>query len=145
MRKVNIICLSFMFIFMNTFAWAITEVEDKNDWMAQNFIANQIKGIGLVDSYQEDESNVSYVYDNALAAIACMAAGNFGLAKEILDTLSSEVKTTSEVFSQSYYYSDTSGEALELLTREIPPGYFRLSIFIRNSAPAGYITRCKRN
>ena len=109
MRKVNIICLSFMFIFMNTFAWAITEVEDKNDWMAQNFIANQIKGIGLVDSYQEDESNVSYVYDNALAAIACMAAGNFGLAKEILDTLSSEVKTTSEVFSQSYYYSDTSG------------------------------------
>lgn len=109
MRKVNIICLSFMFIFMNTFAWAITEVEDKKDWMSQNFIANQIKGIGLVDSYQEDESNVSYVYDNALAAIACMAMGNFGLAKEILDTLSSEVKTTSEVFSQSYYYSDTSG------------------------------------
>jgi hypothetical protein len=74
------------------------------------FIANQIKGIGLVDSYQEDNVNTSYVYDNCLAAIACMLMGNFGLAEEILDTLTREVKKTQEnVPFESYDYSDLQG------------------------------------
>lgn len=91
MKRAAIITLVIGFTFINTFAFAIDRVENKRDWMAQKFIANQIKGIGLVDSYQEDEKDRSYVYDNSLAAIACMVEGNFGLAKEILDTLTAEV------------------------------------------------------
>ena len=86
-------------------------VENKPQWRAQNFIANQIKGIGLVDSYQEDNSDKSYVYDNALAAIACIKLDNSGMAKEILDTLSSEVqKTLQNVPFESYNYSINTGE-----------------------------------
>ncbi|HLD41054.1 MAG TPA: hypothetical protein VJA84_02635 [Candidatus Omnitrophota bacterium] len=59
---------------------------------AQTFISNQIKGVGLVDSYQEDEKDVSYVYDNALAAMACMNMNNYGLAKRIFDALCKKVQ-----------------------------------------------------
>lgn len=59
---------------------------------AQTFIINQIKGVGLVDSYQEDESNVSYVYDNTLAAMACISMGNYGKAKQIFDALRNKVQ-----------------------------------------------------
>lgn len=58
-----------------------------------------IRGIGLVDSYladvnyptQETEHYVSYVYDNALAVIACILRGNYYLATEILYTLCNKV------------------------------------------------------
>ena len=110
MRNANLICLTLVVAFMNSLAFAIDTVENKRDWMAQNFIANQIKGIGLVDSYQEDNEDVSYAYDNALAAMASMALGNFGLAIEILDTLCSEVNTTEgDVPFESYSYSDDTG------------------------------------
>jgi len=104
-----IILLTGVLVLGNSFAYAgITSVENKTQWRAQLFIANQIKGIGLVDSYQEDGSNISYVYDNCLAAIACMLMKNFGLAEEILDTLSFEVKNTMEkVPFESYDYTDS--------------------------------------
>lgn len=111
MRKIIIILLASILTLGNSFTFALTApVENKSQWLAQIFIANQIKGIGLVDSYQEDRTNVSYVYDNSLAAIACIIMGNFGLAEEILDTLSKEVKHTIEnVPVEYYYYSDING------------------------------------
>lgn len=62
---------------------------------AQVFISSQIKGVGLVDSYQEDGEDVSYVYDNALAAMACMSMNNYGLAKRIFDALCNKVQKDS--------------------------------------------------
>ena len=111
MRKIAVILLITLFLFSHISAYAaIATVENKLQWRAQIFIANQIKGIGLVDSYQEDATNKSYVYDDALAAIASIAMGNFGLAKEILDTLAFEVKKTSKnVPYERYLYSDTTG------------------------------------
>ena len=110
-KKIFFTLLPLILVFCSDPAFcAITTVNTKRDWNAQNFIANQIKGIGLVDSYQEDGENRSYVYDNALAAMASMAEGNFGLAKEILDTLSKEVNHSSyEVPYESYLYSGTNG------------------------------------
>lgn len=89
---------------------AITTVDQKRYWPAQVFIANQIKGVGLVDSYQEDNVDISYVYDNALAAMASMTLKNYGLAREILDTLLKEVKMAPEkVPYWRYLYENTSG------------------------------------
>lgn len=111
MQKIISVLLTGILVLGNSFVYAgIMPVENKRQWGAQVFIANQIKGIGLVDSYREDNVNRSYVYDNALAAIASMAMGNFGLAKEILDTLCNEVYNTVQgVPFESYTYSDLSG------------------------------------
>ncbi|MBI4972789.1 MAG: hypothetical protein HZA27_02225 [Candidatus Omnitrophica bacterium] len=111
MHKIITVLFTLGFLLNNSFTYAaIQTVESKRQWRAQIFIANQIKGIGLVDSYQEDKENRSYVYDNTLAAIASMNLGNFGLAKEILDTLCYEVKNTAQgVPFESYIYSDTNG------------------------------------
>ncbi len=111
MRKIITVLLIALFLSANIPAYAaITTVENKPQWRAQIFIANQIKGIGLVDSYQEDATNKSYVYDNALAAIANIAMGNFGLAKEILDTLAYEAQKNSQGAPyERYLYTDTSG------------------------------------
>lgn len=101
--------MMFLTVNFDVFA-AIQPVRAKRQWRGQLYIANQIKGIGLVDSYKEDGTIRSYVYDNALAAMACMAMGNFGLAEEILDTLCFEVvRTPDGVFLQYYGYSDKRG------------------------------------
>lgn len=98
----------------NAFA-GIMPLESKRHWRAQLFIANQIKGIGLVDSYQDDEGYVSYVYDNSLAAIASMLIGNFGFAIEILNTLTREVEQTEAgVPFEFYYASDFNGKGYGL-------------------------------
>jgi hypothetical protein len=77
-----------------------------------------IRGIGLVDSYsvadpnyekQEDKASRSYVYDNALAAIASLQRGNHYLALEILHTLCAEVKKTTGVLFESYDFSLAGG------------------------------------
>lgn len=114
MKKIGLTFTVLALLVHCSFVYADIElVENKPHWQAQVFIANQIKGIGLVDSYQEDNSDESFVYDNALAAIASMAMGNFGLAKEILDTLSNEVlKTDKGVPFESYSYLDGRGYRL---------------------------------
>ncbi len=111
MKKILKVCLFLILAFASSVAFAaIATVENKPDWRAQLFIANQVKGIGLVDSYQEDGINRSYVYDNSLAAISCMASGNFGLAKEILDTLAKEVLNNAQGMPyESYIFTNTNG------------------------------------
>lgn len=113
MKKIDSIFAVLALTLYGSFVYAYIEpVGNKPSWQAQIFIANQIKGIGLVDSYQEDYSDLSYVYDNALAAMASMATGSYGLAKEILDTLCNEVENSvSNVPFESYLYSDTSGRS----------------------------------
>ncbi|MFA6217123.1 MAG: hypothetical protein WDL87_05675 [Candidatus Omnitrophota bacterium] len=111
MMKFAKILFLLVFTAMSTCAYsAPVQVKNNSAWKAQIFLANQIKGIGLVDSYQEDASDISYVYDNALAAIAFTITGNYGLAQEILATLSTEVKLSLDnVPYESYTFSDASG------------------------------------
>lgn len=112
MKKLISVLITIVFISANSLAYAqIQTVDNKPDWKAQIFLANQTKGIGLVDSYQEDSSNISYVYDNCLAAIAFMLMGNSGLAKEILDTLCNEVeKNPDGIPFESYQFPDVNGK-----------------------------------
>jgi hypothetical protein len=107
--KTFALTLAFVFVLSNSQAHAITLVTNKKQWQAQIFLANQIKGVGLADSFQEDNLNKSYTYDNALAAIASMAMGNFGLAKEILDTLCNEVQANNGIPKEYYWHSDSAG------------------------------------
>lgn len=109
--KAAVIFLAIAFLWTGAYCQAeVVPVDKKPYWHAQIFLANQIKGIGLLDSYQEDNNNTSYLYDNALAAMALVALGNYGLAREILDTLSMEVKNTAQGAPfESYIYSDLSG------------------------------------
>jgi hypothetical protein len=111
MRKIVLFLLILILALGNAPLYAaITPVEDKSEWRAQVYIVNWIKGIGVVDSYQEDSIDKSYVYDNALAAIACLALSNYTLAKEVLDTLANEAqKNTDGVPFESYNYSDLNG------------------------------------
>lgn len=89
----------------------IMPLASKRHWQAQIFIANQIKGIGLVDSYQKDYSDVSYVYDNSLAAMASTFMSNFGLAIEIFNTLTREVEQTEGGVPFEFYdFSDFNGK-----------------------------------
>ncbi|MFA5118153.1 MAG: hypothetical protein WC695_04795 [Candidatus Omnitrophota bacterium] len=111
MKKPIQVLIAFIATVMPFYAYsAPIRLENNPAWKAQMFLAQQIKGIGLIDSYQEDNTNISYVYDNALAAIASTVMGNYGLAKEILVTLSAEVKPcVDNVPYESYMFSDIAG------------------------------------
>ncbi len=111
MKKIVHIFFAFIVAAMPVYAYsAPIRLENNPAWKAQIFLAQQIKGIGLIDSYQEDNVNISYVYDNALAAIASTIMGNYGMAKEILATLSTELKLSADnVPYESYMYSDITG------------------------------------
>ena len=52
---------------------------------ALNFLRGQITGTGFVDSYPDDGTDRSYTYDNAMAALAFISAGDFPSARRILD------------------------------------------------------------
>ncbi|MDD5449374.1 MAG: hypothetical protein PHO42_02090 [Candidatus Omnitrophica bacterium] len=53
--------------------------------MALAFLRNQIRGSGLLDSFVEDNSDYSYTYDDALAAMAFLSAGDTASARRVLD------------------------------------------------------------
>lgn len=57
---------------------------------AYQFLSNQVKGIGLVDSYK-DVFNTSYTYDNALAAIAFVAQDDYDRAKTLLNAYQNKI------------------------------------------------------
>ncbi|MBN1586117.1 MAG: hypothetical protein JW937_01660 [Candidatus Omnitrophica bacterium] len=52
---------------------------------ATDFLRTQIGPVGLLDSYVEDNADYSYTYDNALAAMAFISAGDLDSARTILD------------------------------------------------------------
>lgn len=147
MRKVISAFLALVLVSANSTAYAaINSVEDTPQWRAQIFIANQIKGIGLVDSYQEDIFAQSYVYDNALAAIASMALGNFGLAGEILDTLAFQVQNTEQgVPAESYFYSDLNATGYGLAFAGNSAWLLQaLNIYQKNTRSGRYFTIQKK-
>lgn len=51
---------------------------------ALGFIEAQMAPSGLVDSFVEDNADYSYTYDNALAAMAFISAGNLSAASTVL-------------------------------------------------------------
>jgi len=108
-RKITLVMLSLL-LTANLVSAASQQASSDQVQNAQTFIGNQIKGIGLVDSYQEDGKSISYVYDNALAAMACMAMDNYGLAKKILNALSKKVQQ-SELGIPYESYNYNSGKA----------------------------------
>lgn len=50
---------------------------------AHDYLASQIKGVGLIDSYK-DSTETSYAYDNALAIMAFVARSDYDNARTIL-------------------------------------------------------------
>lgn len=57
---------------------------------AYSYLCNQVKGIGIVDSYK-DAYNDSYTYDNALAVIAFTAKGDYTRARAILNAYQNNI------------------------------------------------------
>lgn len=49
------------------------------------FLRSRISAVGLIDSYIEDNIDHSYTYDNALATMAFISAGDITSARTILD------------------------------------------------------------
>jgi len=66
---------------------ARAEVATQNSGLtkALAFLRSQIKSTGLIDSYVEDNADYSYTYDDALAAMAFISAGDMSSARKILD------------------------------------------------------------
>lgn len=56
---------------------------------ALSYLRSRITASGLVDSYAEDAVDYSYTYDNALAAMAFISAGDHASAQRILDAFNS--------------------------------------------------------
>ena len=52
---------------------------------ALSFLRRQMGPYGLLDSYVEDETDNSYTYDNALAAMAFLCAGDIDSTRKVLD------------------------------------------------------------
>lgn len=84
-------------------------VENNPSYQAQLYLTKQIKGIGLVDSYIEDNQNLSYVYDNALTAMAFIATRDYGRAEQILNTLSLIRRNAQGAYYESYNFLDING------------------------------------
>lgn len=89
MRKIiksGVICLILLYAaaFHNMAEAAKPKPIPKVD-AALSFLRNQIKASGLVDSYVEDNNDYSYTYDDALAAMAFISAGDVTSAGRILD------------------------------------------------------------
>lgn len=113
---------------------------------AQTFIINQIKGIGLVDSYQEDESNVSYVYDNTLAAMACMSMNNYGKAKQIFDALCKKVQKndTYGIPYESYDFNTGNAKSYSLYSGNAAWLLQALNIYQKKRSNKAYYTVQKK-
>jgi len=57
---------------------------------AHNYLASQVKGIGLINSHNDDSCS-SFTYDNAIAVIAFVAMEDYNNARTILNTFKSGV------------------------------------------------------
>lgn len=76
---------------VNVFAYSekIMSSADNNCSQINWLISQQNQTTGLVDSYEGDETNYAYTYDQALAVIAFTSENNTGRAKAILDRFNS--------------------------------------------------------
>ncbi len=80
---------------------------------ALTFLRNQIKTSGLVDSYVEDNTDYSYTYDDALAAMAFISSGDTASAKTILDAFLKIGPVSGGGFLHRYHATDgTSADGI---------------------------------
>jgi len=84
-----------------------TSVESNLD-RALSFLRGQISGFGLVKSYVEEKDDFSYTYDNSLAVMAFMSAGDMVSAKKILDAFTKISQQESGGFLDKYNSQDGS-------------------------------------
>ncbi len=71
-------------IFLNT-AEAASAPPAPSSAAAVGFLSSQIAPTGLIDSYVEDNTDYSYTYDDAMAAMAFISNGDFTSAEKILN------------------------------------------------------------
>lgn len=76
--------------------------------LALSFLRAQIKASGLIDSFVEDQRDDSYTYDNALAAMAFISAGDFNSARRLLDAFVAIRPEPSGGFLHRYHATDGS-------------------------------------
>ncbi|MFH1778790.1 MAG: hypothetical protein ABH847_01995 [Candidatus Omnitrophota bacterium] len=75
---------------------------------ALSFLRGQISTVGLLDSYVEDNTDYSYTYDDALAAMAFISAGDFVSARRILDAFVAIGPQPEGGFLHRYHATDGS-------------------------------------
>ena len=72
-----------------------------------DWLKSRIGSFGFLDSFQDDGKNVANTYDQALAVIAFTKAGEFQLAKKILDALQARQNADGSWYSR---YNPDTGE-----------------------------------
>src|SRR3989338_130099 len=96
MRRLCMIVLLIALSTVSVYALAARPVSSpKGVEGAYQYLAGQVKGIGLIDSYS-DSATASYTYDNALAVMAFAAKGDYERASTILSTYKNNLPITLE-------------------------------------------------
>lgn len=104
---------------------ASSDNQTKVDQAQIAWLKSQIGKIGLVDSYEGDETDKAYLYDQALAAIAFTQAGEIDKAKAIFKALSSLQRANGSW--QTCYLADT-GSACESTVHTGPIAWVVMAI-----------------
>lgn len=73
---------------------------------ALDFLSSRQTDFGLIDSYVEDSTDYSYSYDNAMAAMAFISAGDLAAAARILEAFAAIGPEPDGGFLHRYYASD---------------------------------------
>lgn len=84
--KISLICLIVLLLTFPSFA--ATSLKGLSG--AYTYLCNQVKGIGIIDSYKDAYSD-SYTYDNALAVMAFTAKGDYTRAKTTLNAYQNKI------------------------------------------------------
>ncbi|MEW6536600.1 MAG: hypothetical protein AB1454_13400 [Candidatus Auribacterota bacterium] len=103
-RSVAVVLCSFIFA-LNSAA----QETDANRDKALEFLRGQIGPLGLIKSYVEEKDDFSYTYDNAMAALAFLSAGDTESAQKVLDPFINVLKPTSAGGFLDCYYGATGG------------------------------------
>ena len=89
---------------------------------------------GLLDSFPEDGADHAYTYDNALAALAYLSAGDVAAAGDVLDALAAVGPEPKGGFLHRYRASD-GGDASGLL--RVGHNAYVLKALVRYAARSG--------
>ncbi len=77
-----------------------------------SWLKSRIAATGLIDSFVEDQVDYSYTYDNALAALAFISAGEFAAAQKILDAFLAITPDPSGGFVHRYHTADRRADGI---------------------------------
>lgn len=106
MKNALLVILSFIVIFSApSSSLAVTDTTTASN-NAYNWLKSQQCATGLVDSFS-DAQQISYTYDQAVAAIAFLVKGDTASAKSVLDTLKN-LQTAQGSWYTAYYCNNLS-------------------------------------